>query len=1547
MVQVTQGDKDRLLTEPTPDKGLRLASVSEEPAPRLAEVDIFDSPKLQLEQEAAKPTNRLEQFQTNYQNEVDAYKFTPPAGTPKTGFNPTDQDLGDLMRVSEQLIDGVSNILGGDRAAIQAYNRLPGDLQRETMSAIQYPHTLGEYQRDLRGTKYEEFLAPGERTSLLNAVAASSGEHLTFLNERQATVDAYVKEQQRRIERAKGISFGQALGETVGAISDVAFSEIVGFDTPFGRFSITPADVVFVVGTAGFGTGAAAALRLSGKPGARLLASVIQPVAGANLPTKLFFESLIDIAAQGGGMVGDDIARLAGLDETGQTIMGFVTMFTAAAISGTAIQRSVRSNSIVRSFATDHTPSTEFYYHGTSTAKIEGILESGLFPDSFLTTKPHTASMYASTQTAVDDLTTGAHEVVLRIRQADVPNVRSPDENFQQATGAWQAPDGVAPHLIEILTPRGTFVPANTKGLFTNLRRLALDQEGAIGRARDTDDALMGELYAMGRRPRSAEELARVEGQNSNYWKVFNATKETELRKGTPDTDASVEATTAAGKQTKGSVLGGDPRAIDTDRLAEVLNAAEKARVIRSSDNRDILAQAKLMVEGKRTALAKGLRNQARDVADFMHTQDVPSASRAAKPERGAIAGLTKSADETAAGARQAAEDVDQGVKGPGITDDNTPIAGLVDDLNARGVEPEDGPLFSKTIDDFNLDTSEVPGRVRRLFSDVLGLQNGPSIAAKKANNAVENAMKGRLPSLEDKIPTRVQNAATKELGGSKPGRDIILPNGREYRTLHSPKDAEGLTIEQMVQRDAFARGAVPLTGKNAGDKVDRFRMLAQLAAQRIDTHGIRGETQAEFKALMRSFDANLFDSKHRPRNPEGHNRSVNILMEAIGTPQTIWTSTDASALFRQMLVLGPDNPRSFLRASAEGMRAWADPKRARMLNAQEIARGHQNGFLASNGRLFDELATGDVKGVERALQFNNRWTDRAPFFGSVIKPRSEASFSLAINKFRNDVFERYVDDLVGLGLNPTPATRRGIAEFVTAATGTGNLGRFESDITQRSVFFSVAFQASRVQTITKGIFAEDLPTRKLAYRSLAKMLGLGVMTLALLDESGLAEVNADPWSTDFGQIKVGNTRIDIWGGFRPWAVFMARIAGTGLHGQRAILGTGEHVEASRFDLVKNFLFTKFGPVPSLGQSLERGHDIGGAPFGITEAFIDAITPLIVQGAFEAMEDEGLTGLWTVLPEFVGFGVNTFESTGSVKQATTERLFADGEVQNEHYRELGNLDRSKVDGQDEVRAAVEKFPQDEESIFQALTNGRAQGEAVVLKAITLEATPRKMGESVRRYKTITRLAGEFVFADADDPKLITNEDVYRDLYWGATADIDPDTLLPDFQKLQVERDRVLQLAEDAGIDPARVTERLADRFKDPQVQAVVENYEDTVVALRDIGFWNAEVAIWDHIATREGINAISYPAWVEQQVKALLDRDPFLGDEGARQQIARSTVAKSRAAMTAQARFNVIREAVFAGNATLIFEASSLGLLNIPADLEALVRAGVESEQAQ
>ena len=143
--------------------------------------------------------------------------------------------------------------------------------------------------------------------------------------------------------------------------------------------------------------------------------------------------------------------------------------------------------------------------------------------------------------------------------------------------------------------------------------------------------------------------------------------------------------------------------------------------------------------------------------------------------------------------------------------------------------------------------------------------------------------------------------------------------------------------------------------------------------------------------------------------------------------------------------------------------------------------------------------------------------------------------------------------EMQGKNIDENTQEYKDVADAINTMTGRASLGFAEQIAVPLSrLFFSPRNWASALKTSSPYAlyyFAKLTPTaRKMALADMSKMLGFTTSMVMLAaaylnsDDDEETKVEFDPRSTDFMKIKLGNTRVDPWGGMQQQIVFSSRI---------------------------------------------------------------------------------------------------------------------------------------------------------------------------------------------------------------------------------------------------------------------------------------------------------------------------------------------------------------------------------------------------------------------
>jgi len=365
--------------------------------------------------------------------------------------------------------------------------------------------------------------------------------------------------------------------------------------------------------------------------------------------------------------------------------------------------------------------------------------------------------------------------------------------------------------------------------------------------------------------------------------------------------------------------------------------------------------------------------------------------------------------------------------------------------------------------------------------------------------------------------------------------------------------------------------------------------------------------------------------------------------LQLANVPRSLMTSFDLSAPLRQGLFL-IGKPKQFFASFSKMFGAFKGEEGFKAI--QETIGKDQDFDLAKESKL--SLTEMNVLLTQREEMFMSQWAEKIPVIGVGVKA-SERAYIGFLNKLRFDVFKDLVNKAEILGLNPrvNRDLTKAIADFINNATGRGTLpiGLQNAAVTLNSIFFSPRLILSRLNLLNPYYYIKQPPfVRKEALKSLFSFLGVG-LTILILSKLMGAEVGDNPRSADFGKIKIGPTRIDIWGGFQPLVRASAQLV-TGKYissttGKEMTLGEG-YRPLTRADILQRLVEGKLAPVPSFIVTLLKQKDITGADVSVPKEIAQRFIPMVIQDIYDlAKESPGLlpVGLLTIF----GVGVQTYK----------------------------------------------------------------------------------------------------------------------------------------------------------------------------------------------------------------------------------------------------------------------------------------------------------------
>lgn len=543
---------------------------------------------------------------------------------------------------------------------------------------------------------------------------------------------------------------------------------------------------------------------------------------------------------------------------------------------------------------------------------------------------------------------------------------------------------------------------------------------------------------------------------------------------------------------------------------------------------------------------------------------------------------------------------------------------------------------------------------------DVQDIIAGAYTSPKKTKNEISAAVRDlkteasllrRLDALENGEPPATERAKIERNKRLKELQDkiknLLKLNAEENKFFGEEFDTTSKNIKSQIKRiegqvsqlnediktGNFEKAAPE--SKSIFENKELQKKYPQLYKEALDAKDrlIKLKTEREIRLLREQY-------ANRSKFQKVKDVATNIL----NTPRTIMASVDYSAPLRQGLIPTISHPVTASKAFVEMFKQSISQKRFDRWH-YDLQESPEYKVMEESGLYVADPHNPILSAKEE--QFMNNLAEKIPVVGKLIKG-SERAYTAYLNKMRVDLFNKAIDAFQSDGktFENSPELYKGMANFINNATGRGGLGKLETSAQMlNTAFFSPRLIAARLNMINP-VFYSRLPkeVRVKALASMAKFIGVGLSVLALAKLNGL-QVENDPRSSDFGKIKSGDTRWDIWGGFQQYIRVFTQL----LTGERKSTKTGgievlgkKYGSQNRLDLLISFFRGKLSPIPAEGANILAGKNLVGQPFSPSVEAQNLFEPLLLQDIQDAWKTKGVQSIFSIgIPSAFGVGVQT------------------------------------------------------------------------------------------------------------------------------------------------------------------------------------------------------------------------------------------------------------------------------------------------------------------
>lgn len=531
--------------------------------------------------------------------------------------------------------------------------------------------------------------------------------------------------------------------------------------------------------------------------------------------------------------------------------------------------------------------------------------------------------------------------------------------------------------------------------------------------------------------------------------------------------------------------------------------------------------------------------------------------------------------------------------------------------------------LIKRLPEDISKLTDATSEERRKFFSEIVGDKN-----AVKVNALFESKL-----LLKDQ-QQGIINWVKKVTGLSPEAKRDIISKVSKMTEVLQPKD-EKTFLEDL----AAHRLGMGVTIEEASQIADLAKKVED-SKETVDKNGRRsdyGKAKVEFHNYIN--DLKLKADRSAPTT------IIQKISSVAGQAKAIKASFDDSAIFRQGWRTLLTNPKIWgdnaLKSFSNIVRQFGGAKVMDEVNADIVSRPNYEKMVK---------AKLDVGTIEEA--FPTTLPEKIPLFGRIYKA-SEVGFTAFVHQLRADIFDKYIDIAEKAGIDTEDATElKSIGKLVNSLTGRGDLGRIEPVAgVVNNVFFSPRYLKSQFDTLTAHQFQKDVTpfVRKQAAVNLTKIIvaQAAIMSIANIIQPGSAQT--DPRSSDFGKIKVGDTRFDVSGGAGSLITLSARLVTMSTKStvtQKVTpINSGKFGSQTGTDVVYNFFENKLSPAASVVKDLLKGQTFEGTKPTVANEAKNLIVPFPITNLIPNGDPKSANQVLIFIADALGLNANTYSPT--------------------------------------------------------------------------------------------------------------------------------------------------------------------------------------------------------------------------------------------------------------------------------------------------------------
>lgn len=561
--------------------------------------------------------------------------------------------------------------------------------------------------------------------------------------------------------------------------------------------------------------------------------------------------------------------------------------------------------------------------------------------------------------------------------------------------------------------------------------------------------------------------------------------------------------------------------------------------------------------------------------------------------------------------------------------------------------------------------TADLHRKIEDLQKQYDDLKASKSEAAPAKRSRIVQTLSDRADAARERLKARIQSgqvsagidptilkdyaeiAAYHLARGVEAGAELIKEFGEKIKE-HIPailEQAKSLRAEAEAEKMTAAKLAAykKRTLKNIVETENKVAIgdLEKTPRKELVKDEEARHLQARLESAKAEFAAALERDRYEKLSALGKLKEQGL--NTYDAARNLMTTGEFSFVLRQGAVTAATHPILTAKAIPTTVKAlFSDEIGARALDLQTFNKPEVAAARAAKLHLVEEGA----KLSRQEEIFASKWAEKIPG----LRNFNQAG-RVFLNKVRFDVWKVLREQAPEI----TPERDHQVAMFVNEATGRGTLGPAEPiAVALGRALFSPRYLASRIQLLVgHSMWGGDFVTRKIIAKEYAKVLVAAGVYYTLMGQmkdknKKPATIEKNPLSSDFGKVKIGNTRVDPLAGMAQVITLAARLGTASTKnskGKVSSLRDPSFGKTDAADVAGRFARSKLHPVPGALYNLYKGTDLGGNEATIANQSVNFVMPLTYVDIYQALQEQDVPeGASISLLTLLGQGLQTYDA---------------------------------------------------------------------------------------------------------------------------------------------------------------------------------------------------------------------------------------------------------------------------------------------------------------